>query len=73
MSVLPRTVVVVGESGDTAGSSISHDGGRSWKGVGKVGVHTLDCTVDLSCWAAGGDGRVGRLRWSPTNVAPSLD
>lgn len=62
VSVLPRALVVVGESGDTAGSSISLDGGRSWKQFSKVGFHALDCTIDLSCWAAGGDGRVARLR-----------
>ena len=62
VSVLPRTLVVVGESGDTAGSSISHDGGRSWKQFSEVGFHALDCTIDLSCWAVGGDGRVGKLR-----------
>ena len=62
VSVLPRTLVVVGESGDTAGSSISHDGGRSWQQFSKVGFHALDCTVDLSCWAAGGKGRVANLR-----------
>lgn len=56
-----RTLVVVGESGDTAGSSVSHDGGRTWEQFSDVGFHALDCTFDGSCWAAGGDGRVGRL------------
>jgi photosystem II stability/assembly factor-like uncharacterized protein len=55
-----RTLISVGESGDTAGSHISRDGGRTWKLFGDVGFHTLDCTRDRSCWAAGGDGRVGR-------------
>ncbi|MDN5851394.1 MAG: oxidoreductase [Actinomycetia bacterium] len=68
VSVLPRTLVVVGESGDTAGSSISLDGGRSWKQFSKTGFHALDCTVDLSCWAAGGDGRVARLRLRPAGI-----
>jgi photosystem II stability/assembly factor-like uncharacterized protein len=54
-------IVVVGESGDTAGSSISHDGGRTWEQFSGLGYHTLDCTVDGSCWAAGGGGRVGRI------------
>lgn len=55
------TIVVVGESGDTAGGSISRDGGRTWNRFSEVGYHTLDCTTDASCWAAGGGGRVGRL------------
>lgn len=57
----PATVLVVGESGDVAGSSISRDGGRTWEQFSEVGYHTLDCTRDRSCWAAGGGGRVGRL------------
>ncbi len=57
----PATVVVVGESGATAGSSISHDGGRTWEQFSEVGFHTLDCTEDGACWAAGGLGRAGRL------------
>ena len=68
VSVLPRTLVVVGESGDTAGSSISLDGGRSWKQFSKVGFHALDCTIDLACWAAGGDGRVARLKVRPVDI-----
>lgn len=55
------TLVAVGESGDTAGSHVSRDGGRTWRSFGEVGFHTLDCTPDRSCWAAGGDGRVGLL------------
>jgi photosystem II stability/assembly factor-like uncharacterized protein len=58
---LGRNVLVVGESGDIAGSSISRDGGRTWQLFSDVGFHTLDCTADGSCWAAGGGGRVGRL------------
>jgi photosystem II stability/assembly factor-like uncharacterized protein len=56
-----QDVLVVGESGETAGSSISRDGGRTWQLFSEVGFHTLDCTADGSCWAAGGGGRVGRL------------
>ena len=56
-----RDVLVVGESGDAAGSSISRDGGRTWRLFSDIGFHTLDCTADGSCWAAGGGGRVGRL------------
>ena len=58
---LRRTVVVVGESGAVGGSSVSTDGGRSWTRFSDVGFHTLDCTRDGSCWAAGGRGRVGTL------------
>jgi photosystem II stability/assembly factor-like uncharacterized protein len=54
-------LLVVGESGEEGGSSVSDDGGDSWKRFSKVRFHTLDCTADGSCWAAGGDGRVGRL------------
>jgi photosystem II stability/assembly factor-like uncharacterized protein len=57
----PRTVLVVGESGTTAGSSVSHDGGRTWEQFSALGYHTLDCTADGSCWAAGGRGRAARL------------
>lgn len=54
-------LVVTGESGEVMGTSVSLDGGRSWKRVGKTGYHTLDCTEDGFCWAAGGNGRVGRV------------
>jgi photosystem II stability/assembly factor-like uncharacterized protein len=56
-----RTLVSVGESGDTAGSHVSRDGGRTWDSFSDLGYHTLDCTTDKSCWAAGGGGRVGQL------------
>jgi photosystem II stability/assembly factor-like uncharacterized protein len=55
------TVITVGESGDVAGSSVSHDGGLTWSQFDTTGFHTLDCTADGSCWAAGGSGRVGRM------------
>lgn len=55
-------LLVVGESGDVAGSSLSRDGGRTWEQFSAVGFHTLDCTSTGACWAAGGDGRVGVLR-----------
>lgn len=54
--------IVVGEYGGAAGSSITADGGRSWRRFSPVGFHTLDCTLGGACWAAGGDGRVGVLR-----------
>ena len=50
-----------GESGDIAGSHVSWNGGRTWRLFSDTGYHTLDCTGDLSCWAAGGGGRVGRF------------
>lgn len=52
------TLLVVGESGDVAGTSLSRDGGRTWTRLSDTGFHTLDCTRDGSCWAAGGGGRV---------------
>ncbi len=60
---LPGTrsgVLVVGESGDVGGVSASLDGGRHWVRLSDTGFHTLDCTADGSCWAAGGAGRVAR-------------
>jgi photosystem II stability/assembly factor-like uncharacterized protein len=56
-----RRLIVTGESGDVAGTSVSVDGGRSWTQVSETGYHALDCTRDGSCWAAGGSGRVARL------------
>ncbi len=58
-------VLVVGEGPDADGqlidgTSLSTDGGRSWSLVSTTGFHTLDCTRDGTCWAAGGGGRVGR-------------
>ena len=56
-----HALVVTGESGDVMGTSVSLDGGRTWSRVSDSGYHTLDCTHDGSCWAAGGNGRVARL------------
>ncbi len=56
-----RIVVVTGEAGEVTGTSVSTDAGRSWDRVSTTGFHTLDCTRDGSCWAAGGGGRVGVL------------
>ncbi len=58
-------VLVVGEGADpdgvvVDGTSRSTDGGRTWSLVSTTGFHTLDCTRDGVCWAAGGGGRVGR-------------
>jgi photosystem II stability/assembly factor-like uncharacterized protein len=55
-----RTVLVVGEAGEVGGTSLSRDGGRTWAQVSETGFHTLDCTGGGTCWAAGGNGRVGR-------------
>ena len=51
---------MTGESGAVRGTSLSTDGGRTWEPVGDTGCHTLDCTRDGSCWAAGGGGRIAR-------------
>jgi len=56
-----HALVVTGESGDVMGTSVSTDGGRSWRQISDTGFHTLDCTRDGSCWAAGGNGRVARV------------
>ena len=56
-----RLLVVTGESGEVMGTSISTDDGRSWTRISDTGFHTLDCTRDGSCWAAGGNGRVARV------------
>ena len=64
VAYLPRhghRLIVTGESGDVMGTSVSLDDGRTWTRVSDLGYHTLDCTHDGSCWAAGGDGRVARL------------
>ncbi|MGE9809223.1 WD40/YVTN/BNR-like repeat-containing protein [Janibacter sp. G1551] len=55
------TVLAVGQGGAIGGTSRSLDGGRTWTQVSDEAFHTLDCTNDGSCWAAGGGGRVGRL------------
>jgi photosystem II stability/assembly factor-like uncharacterized protein len=54
-------LVVTGESGEVMGTSVSLDGGRSWRQISETGYHALDCTKDGSCWAAGGAGRVARV------------
>jgi photosystem II stability/assembly factor-like uncharacterized protein len=57
----PHRLIATGESGDVMGTSVSGDNGRTWTLASDLGYHTLDCTHDGSCWAAGGDGRVARL------------
>lgn len=61
VSWLGHRVVVVGQGGAIGGSSVSKDGGRSWRQFSAEVFHTLDCTDDGACWAAGGAGRVGTL------------
>lgn len=56
-----RGAVTVGESGDVGGVSVTLDAGRSWHRLSDTGFHTVDCTADGSCWAAGGKGRVARV------------
>jgi photosystem II stability/assembly factor-like uncharacterized protein len=58
-----HVVLVTGESGETAGTDVSFDAGRTWHPLTDLGYHTLDCTKDRSCWAAGSGGRVARLRY----------
>ncbi|MFC6288219.1 oxidoreductase [Nocardioides sp. GCM10027113] len=55
------TVLAVGEGGGEGGTAISRDGGRTWATWSDEAFHTLDCTRDGACWAAGGGGRVGTL------------
>lgn len=43
------------------GTDLTTDGGRTWRTVDTGSYDTVDCTPDLSCWAAGEQGRVARL------------
>lgn len=53
------TVLVLGPEG----GDISRDGGETWKRLpGKSGFHTFDFKGRI-VWAAGADGRVGRMRF----------
>ena len=45
------------------GSDYSIDGGRSWMPIGETGFHTLSFAPDGACWAAGGDGRIAKLKF----------
>ncbi len=56
-----HTLITVGASGETGGTHVSRDGGRHWNYISRKRFHTLDCTRHGVCWAAGGDGLVGRL------------
>ncbi|MFF3466779.1 WD40/YVTN/BNR-like repeat-containing protein [Streptomyces sp. NPDC001984] len=43
------------------GTDVTTDGGRTWRTIDTGSYDTVDCTSDLSCWAAGEKGRVARL------------
>ncbi|MFH8984037.1 WD40/YVTN/BNR-like repeat-containing protein [Streptomyces varsoviensis] len=60
---LPHTRAVALAVGPT-GSDITMDGGRTWHGFDSGSYDTVDCAPDLGCWAAGEQGRIGRLALS---------
>lgn len=43
------------------GTDLTLDSGRTWRSVDDGSFDTVDCTPDLSCWAAGEQGRIARL------------
>jgi photosystem II stability/assembly factor-like uncharacterized protein len=54
-----RTLIAVGPSG----GDVSHDAGKTWRSLtGEVGFHTFSIAGKV-VWAAGADGRVGRLEF----------
>ncbi|MEU4575083.1 oxidoreductase [Nonomuraea sp. NPDC023979] len=55
---LPFAAVAVGPTG----SDITYTGGRTWRTFDTGSYDTVSCTRDLSCWAAGEQGRVARLK-----------
>lgn len=58
VQIIEDWTITVGPSG----SDISLDGGQTWKMIDTVGFHTLSIGGSKeSIWAAGGDGRVGKL------------
>ncbi|WP_156325998.1 WD40/YVTN/BNR-like repeat-containing protein [Nonomuraea sp. SBT364] len=54
---LPFAAVAVGPTG----SDITYTGGRTWRTFDTGSFDTVSCTRDLSCWAAGEQGRLARL------------
>jgi hypothetical protein len=44
----------------TSGSTLSLDGGRSWTPIGG-GYNSVACSGTEVCFAAGSDGRIGRM------------
>lgn len=58
VQIIDNWTIAVGPSG----SDISLDGGQTWQVVDTVGFHTLSIGGrSQAIWAAGGDGRVGKL------------
>ncbi|MFI9555597.1 oxidoreductase [Nonomuraea endophytica] len=57
LALLPLAAIAVGPSG----SDLSFTGGRTWHTFDTGSFDTVSCTPDLSCWAAGEQGRVARL------------
>lgn len=53
------TWIAVGRNG----SDLSTDDGRHWRRFSSEGYYVLSVGRDGSVWAAGADGRVGKLRW----------
>ncbi|MEV5952316.1 oxidoreductase [Streptomyces sp. NPDC051987] len=51
------TALAVGPTG----TDLTTDGGRTWRTVDTGSYDTVACTPDLSCWAAGEQGRAARL------------
>ncbi|MEU2426709.1 oxidoreductase [Streptomyces sp. NPDC007851] len=43
------------------GTDLTTDAGRTWRTVDTGSYDTVACTADLSCWAAGEQGRAARL------------
>ncbi|MEU5537566.1 oxidoreductase [Streptomyces sp. NPDC020362] len=52
-----RAALAVGPTG----TDLTTDAGRTWRTIDTGSYDTVDCTSDLSCWAAGEKGRVARL------------
>ncbi|MER7181623.1 hypothetical protein ABT404_19425, partial [Streptomyces hyaluromycini] len=51
------TALAVGPTG----TDLTTDGGRTWRTLDTGSYDTVTCTPDLSCWAAGEQGRAARL------------
>ncbi|MDL5204913.1 oxidoreductase [Streptomyces sp. ALI-76-A] len=60
VSWLPHSRTAALAVGPT-GTDLTTDGGRTWRTVDPGSYDTVDCAPDLSCWAAGEQGRVARL------------
>ncbi len=54
-----KVALATGDYDGSVGSSLTTDGGRTWKRVSDLGYHVVDCVAKV-CWAAGSVGRVGR-------------